>query len=512
MIKAVRVSAPVTLLTGSILALFGFWWKTVLHLSNLLWTVDSYSHGLLVPFISLYLVWDRRHSLPMSTVNIEPWGLFMLFSAAMLWRVGSAAEIMLFTHIALITAVNGLIMTFMGWTFYKAILFPVLFLFLMVPFGESFIPVLQVITAKLSISGLNLLGVANEVDGVIITLSSGVFEVARACAGIKFLFTSLVTGVLLAHLAYRTWKKRLLLVAFAISLPVLANALRVTTILLLAEYYDSDFAKGVDHLVYGWGFLSFILIVLIAVAYRFAEEGAGAETTSGVHPEVTSAIGARQAIIILTAFTLPILATFHTYAENLGNRSVMPPSTFDCEECDIRPLGSPVNEIPYFKGSDGYFAHRYRQNDHILTVRGALYCDQRVGHRILQPQNKWAPDGWKLITGSAGEKVEFAGWELERQSYYRGKARIDVYVAYTIDLKSKTSPLSVKLQTAFSRFSAGHSTGSVLTFTGMPSTDMASRERDRKKIESFLSTFSKERFLWTVNPIANNNGQDLCAA
>lgn len=512
MTRIATIPVPVYLFAGTAICLLLFWWQTVLHLANLLWTVDSYSHGLLVPFISAYMIWDRRKSLPVGATAISPRGLAVVFIAVLLWRVGAAAEIMLFTHVALVLAINGLLLTFLGWAFYRAILFPALFLFLMVPFGESLIPVLQVVTAKLSIAALNLVGVENEVDGVIITLSSGVFEVARACAGIKFLFTSLVTGVLLAHLAYRSWKKRLLLVGFAVILPVLANALRVITILLLAEYYDSDFAKGVDHLVYGWGFLSFILIILIAVAYRFAEEAKSNEVIRHSNLLSVQTFGPGQTLVAVTSFALPFLATLHIAAYNEGSWHVLAPEVVSCEDCDIRPLYSASDETPYFRGTDGYFSHRYRQNDHILTVRGALYCSQRIGHRILQPQNRFAPDGWNIVTGTAGNRVDVAGWQLEHRSYFRGHARMNVYVAYHIDLYTETSPLWVKVKTALARFAAGHSTASVLTFSGMPTTDKASEKRDREKIETFLSTFPRERFLWTVSPNANNNGQDLCAA
>ena len=97
--------------------------------------------------------------------------------------------------------------------------------------------------------GRKLSEVSFQAEGVLITLSNGLYEIAAACAGLKFLFTSLVTGVLLCHLAFESWWRRILMLVAAVLVPVLANAGRVFTTLLIAEATDQDFAKSIDHIV-----------------------------------------------------------------------------------------------------------------------------------------------------------------------------------------------------------------------------------------------------------------------
>ena len=184
---------------------------------------------------------------------------------SVLWPLGGAAEAAILQHVAFIGAIQCLVLASLGIALYRVILFPLLFLFAFVPFGDQILVPLQVFTAKMVIWALDVTGVAHQSDGVLIQLSSGLFEVAAACAGVRFLFSSLVTGILLCHLAFRSWRRRALMVLASVAVPVLANVVRVYGTLLISEATDISFAKDVDHIVYGWGFLSVVLLILIAV-------------------------------------------------------------------------------------------------------------------------------------------------------------------------------------------------------------------------------------------------------
>ncbi|UTW54149.1 exosortase A [Kordiimonas sp. SCSIO 12610] len=247
-----------------VIALCIGWFDSLGHLFHIIWTVDTFSHGLFVPFISAALIWSRRTSLKKIPVGYSLWGCVVLMVATILWLMGTAAEVRLFEHIALVLALQGIIISAFGVRFYKAILFPSLFLFLMIPFGQSIVTPLQLITAEMVIASLNLLGIEYQAEGVLITLSSGLYEVAQACAGVRFFFTSLVTGVLLSHLVFESVWRRIAILIASMIVPVAANIVRVLTILLIAENTDQSFAKDVDHIVYGWGFLSVVLVILIA--------------------------------------------------------------------------------------------------------------------------------------------------------------------------------------------------------------------------------------------------------
>ena len=233
---------------AAITCLFFAWFDTIKHMLGIIWTVDTFSHGLFVPLISVALIWSRRGALKTITLEYSWWGGLSLLLSCLIWLVGTAAEVRLFEHVAFIAAMQSLIILILGWQFYKAILFPSLFLFLMVPFGQSIVTPLQLITADMVIASLDILAIPYQAEGVLISLSSGLYEVAQACAGVRFFFTSLVAGILLSYLVFHSIWRRIAILVAAMVIPVFANIIRVLTILLIAENTDQSFAKDVDHM------------------------------------------------------------------------------------------------------------------------------------------------------------------------------------------------------------------------------------------------------------------------
>jgi len=500
-------------LAGCLLAIglvFFAWWDSVQHMASIVWHVDTFSHGLMVPLISLALIWSRRARLQYLSVSVDWSGLLVVLAATAIWYLGEVAEVRLLGHFALVLAVQGMTITFLGRALYLQILFPMLFLFLAIPVGDGLVPVMQTLTAESVILMLSLLGVPYEAEGVLLTLASGTYEVARACAGIKFFFTSVVTGVLLAHLAYRSWKGRLAILLVAAFLPILANALRVLGILLIAEVTDQSFAKGVDHIVYGWGFLTFILLLLIAVAYKFSDVSANKEDGKG-KPEGVAIRprGLLEFILAGLAVGLPFMAY------ELAPKALDPPGHIapvvvpTCEGCGYRLLNATKGpESAVWRGADSEFHFKYRFAADTLKISGGLYCPQRPGSRLVQIGNMPAGRGWGELRGLAREKITSGDWHLEKRIYKRGIQRRAVYIGYIVNMERLVSERSVKFETVLERLWRGMSVGAVFAISTPHGKNHAEPD---KRIEKFLSTFPLDKFLWTELK-SSKKGQNLCAA
>ena len=106
---------------------------------------------------------------------------------------------------------------------------------------------------------------------MILSTPSGNWQVAEACSGIRYLLTSIVIGVLVAGVAYRSWKRRILFLLLSIFLPIVANAIRAYGIVVLAYISGNSIATGVDHVIYGFVFFSLITGILLTVAIRWYE-------------------------------------------------------------------------------------------------------------------------------------------------------------------------------------------------------------------------------------------------
>ncbi|MCK0070437.1 exosortase A [Kordiimonas laminariae] len=475
---------------GAVSIMLLAWGETTAHFFNLIWNVDTFSHGLIIPFVSAWLIWMRREAL--STLEPVFWvpGMLVFVLVSLAWLGSQVLEIYVIGHISLIAGIQALALMCFGPVVYRNILFPSLFLFLMVPFGEQLIPPLQNMTAQMAIFMLDVLGVEYEADGVLITLSSGIYEVARACAGIKFLFTCLVTGVLLANLCYKSWKGRVIIVLVSAILPVFANALRVLGILLISEATDQKFAKGVDHIVYGWGFLSFILIILISLAYKFSDVE---QVDFAANPSVPFTYSGRGDWVI-AAGILPIILFMFAPKEALKSNDVSSFDLPDCISCKARKLPSRPNSYqPTFVGVDYEASASYRiLADNIYAYSG-MYCVMRKGHRLRTYQGSSGGKNWSFAPESI-RQFDVAGDNFLEEVYRLGNRRRLVWTSYFVDNKFLSSNVDVKLATAEERLFYGKSAVGIVVF----STEIVDSSDDAREILSkFLSTLSPSDFVWS---------------
>ena len=151
------------------------------------------------------------------------------------------------------------------------LLFPLLYLCFLVPFGDALVPALQMVTAVITIHLTRLSGIDAAIDGVFIDTPAGLFEVAEACSGVKFLVAMAALGVLVAYACFRSPRRRAVFLAAAFALPILANGVRAWGTIAIAQALGIEFAQGFDHVVYGWVFFALVVAALLAASWRWFE-------------------------------------------------------------------------------------------------------------------------------------------------------------------------------------------------------------------------------------------------
>ncbi len=244
---------------------------TTISMVSLWQAATTYHHCFLILPIAFFLIWQKRAHLAGLAPSQELLALIPLCACALLWLIGRAGQIQLFEHVALVGMAVSLVIALLGRNIAKAIAFPLGFLFFMVPFGDVFVPGLQQLTANFSVTLLRLVDIPVFHDGIMIETPSGLFEVAEACAGIRFLIANVMVGALFTYLAMsRPWQW-VTFMALAIILPIVANGFRAFGIILIAYLTDNEYAAGVDHLVYGWGFFALIMLAFLAIGNAIAD-------------------------------------------------------------------------------------------------------------------------------------------------------------------------------------------------------------------------------------------------
>ncbi len=232
---------------------------------------DTFAHAFLVPPISLWLIWRQRGRLAAMTPKPWPWALLAMAAAGTVWLladlvvVGSAAQFSLVALLALtVPAVLGVQVAL-------AILFPLLFLFFAVPFGEFMLQPMMEWTADFVVRALQLTGIPVYREGLQFVIPSGSWSVIDECSGVRYLIASFMVGTLFAYLNYRTYWRRAVFMLVALLVPIVANWLRAYIIVMMGHLSGNRIAVGVDHLLYGWVFFGVVIFIMFIVGSRWSE-------------------------------------------------------------------------------------------------------------------------------------------------------------------------------------------------------------------------------------------------
>lgn len=154
----------------------------------------------------------------------------------------------------------------------------VLFLFFAVPFGTEFIIPLQNFTANVSVFLLKLSGVDVVYEGIHITTPRIKFYVAEACAGLRFLIANIFICYMYAYFHFRTKKSWIMFGIISIAIPIIGNCLRVYSVMMIGYYTNGEYATGVDHIVYGWGFFTVLAFINLMIGDKITKHEPFIET------------------------------------------------------------------------------------------------------------------------------------------------------------------------------------------------------------------------------------------
>lgn len=238
---------------------------TLAHLIGQWWKDPNFSHGFFVPLFSAFVIWQERSRLARLRPQPSWWGaLFLGFGLCTLVAGQMGAELFL-SRLSLLIVLGGLIVLFLGWSFFRALLFPWAFLLLMIPipaiiFNQLTFP-LQLLASTVASTVLPWMGVPVLREGNVMTLPALQLEVAEACSGIRSLMSLATLAIIYGYLMERRIAVRIVLAVASVPIAVAANSLRIIGTGLLVQYWDPDKAEGFFHEFSGW--LIFVVSLLM---------------------------------------------------------------------------------------------------------------------------------------------------------------------------------------------------------------------------------------------------------
>jgi exosortase len=252
-LRARRAWWQVAVIAGLLLWLY---FPTLRHLVGQWWSDPDFSHGFFVPLFSAFVIWQERSRLTALDIRPSWWGLLLLGFGMCLLVVGQLGADIFLPRLSLLIVLASLIGLFLGWNFFRALLFPWAFLFLMIPipaiiFSHITFP-LQLLASQVASTILPWMGVPVLREGNVINLPVMQLEVADACSGIHSLLSLTTLAVIYGYLMERKVAVRVLLVVASVPIAVAANSLRIVGTGLLVQYWDPEKAEGFFHEFQGW--------------------------------------------------------------------------------------------------------------------------------------------------------------------------------------------------------------------------------------------------------------------
>lgn len=232
---------------------------------------ETFAHGFIIAPISLWLIWTRRSKLN----HIEPeyaWlAIVFIVLNGLIWLMADLINALVIKQFAVVGLFISSLWFYLGNRITYIIIFPLLFLYLMVPFGEALFPYLMEFTANFTVKMLRLTGISVYQEGLIFTLPTGKWSVIEACSGLRYLIASATLGLVYAYINYSKFYKRLIFSLVAIIVPIIANGFRAYMIVMIGHLSNMKLAVGIDHVIYGAVFFGVVMLVLFFIGSFWSE-------------------------------------------------------------------------------------------------------------------------------------------------------------------------------------------------------------------------------------------------
>jgi EpsI family protein len=266
------------------LAIILLYRSTFVWLIGIWWNDKESSHGFLIPFVALYLVWIKRDHLKRLEVRPRPFaGGLVLLSAGVLLLAGRAGAFVLAEGISFLVMLPGVVLFVWGWNHLRALALPLAYLQFMVPWMDEFINRIhvpfQLLSANMGVWIMKALGMSVFHEGRFIHLPGISLEVARACSGVSFLTSVIALGVPLVYLTQRTYWRAAGVITFSVIITILTNGIRVAVAGFLAYKYGLEMLHGPSHVFQGWFVAQVGIVALFLTNWAVGKIPSGKETS-----------------------------------------------------------------------------------------------------------------------------------------------------------------------------------------------------------------------------------------
>ena len=454
------------------------------------WSTPEYSHGPLIPIISLYLfLRELRDAPPVDpAAPVRRWpGLLVIGAGLAIAALGNIVRIPDIVSYAFIVWTGGVVLTIFGWSRGIRHQLPVLHLIFMLPLPQflywQMTIFLQGVSSQLGVWFVSMAGVPVYLDGNIIDLGVYKLQVAEACSGLRYLFPILSFSYLFAIL-YRgpIWHKAVLLL-LAAPLTVFMNSFRIGVIGILVNSYGIEQAEGFLHFFEGWIIFMACIAILFVTAILLQRLTANPLPLSEAIDLDTSGLNRVSMRILSLPATLALgVGVAMTAAVGALYLTVQTPEPGPVARDGFSLFPSNIEkwsgtrialepDIERVLAADDYINATYVDSTTGAGVNffSAFYQKQTEGSGIHSPEVCLPGGGWEIFSLDAAYRLsfpdtEFGTFEVNRAVIQRGLNKQLVYYWFEQRGQRFTNDFTAKMKVVWDSFSIGRTDGALVRF------------------------------------------------
>ena len=483
-----------------------FFWDGIISLLDA-WSRPEYSHGPLIPLIAGYLLLREFRSKPLvaDPGNRIP-GFAILLFGLFVGLVGNLTQIPYLITYGFIIVVAALVLVVTGLRQGLRLWPALVFLLFMLPLPNfmywKLSTSLQLISSRIGVDFIQLVGIPVYLQGNIIDLGVYKLQVAEACSGLNYLFPLMSFGFLFAVL-YKgpVWHKAFLFLS-TIPITVLMNSFRIAVIGILVNNYGIEQAEGFLHFFEGWIIFVACIVLLYVEALilqrltRHPESAANILDLdmSGMLPVLGSASTIPAARTLITAAVLICVSGAAWQLTPARSAPEISRETFALFPMQIEGWSGSQSSldvnVQVVLGADEYLLADFvnKTNTASVNLFTAYYHSITDGSgthspEICIPGGGWEVSRWQQKTISPDGRHD--GFKTNRAIIQKGTDRRLVYYWFERGGSRFVSEYAFKLNTVFDSFRTGRSDGALvrlITTIGLGESEAAAEDRLRKFI------------------------------
>jgi len=230
-------------------------------------SVDDYSHGFLIPFISLYFLWHKRDDLKNTPVSPSWAGIVFIVAGLALYFAARIGYQFFLQCLSAFIVLFGIIYVNAGRQMAKKVSFAIAYLVFMIPLPQLVYNTvtfhMRLLSTKLAYAVIKLLGATATRDGNIINLPTCSLVVANPCSGLRGLIVLMAASLAIGYIFQTDIRKRIILFISALLISILMNTARLVATAVAVDMLEAFDVPASVHNATG------IIAVMIGLAILF---------------------------------------------------------------------------------------------------------------------------------------------------------------------------------------------------------------------------------------------------